>query len=230
MLAMMTLPDQSFQLCPDTYAIVLKDSYGDGNGGSGTVSLEDGSVIANLPSISDSSTTIDFGSDCEGTWGGNATCACDENERVLAGNCVACAPGTTNEAGDETSDGDTECDATLCGENEYVQDNTCVICAEGTNAAGDDASGSNTVCDIAGCTNVTANNYASNATQDDGSCTCEDGAPTLIYILLTDSYADGNSGSGKITNLDGVLITNLPGIDSDESITQVPLCPGTLQS
>ena len=63
----------------------MQDSYGDGNDGSG-VSLEGGSVIASLPSFEDDSSTVIFGSDCEGTWGGTATCACDENERVLAGN------------------------------------------------------------------------------------------------------------------------------------------------
>ena len=65
----------------------------------------------------------------------------------MAGVCVACPPGTTNDAGDATTDGESQCDATLCEENEYVIDHLCESCPPTLfNEPGDDASGANTRC------------------------------------------------------------------------------------
>ncbi|MGM0556729.1 MAG: hypothetical protein ACQEVA_10165 [Myxococcota bacterium] len=86
-------------------------------------------------------TGMDAGSDAEQP----QPCAADE--RVEAGECEACAPGTTNEAGDDPTGADTDCDAILCAENERVQDNTCVACPAGeVSDAGADASGDGTQC------------------------------------------------------------------------------------
>jgi hypothetical protein len=72
---------------------------------------------------------------------------CGEDERVEAGSCVACAAGTTNDAGDNPSGDDTQCEAVLCDENEQVDTNSCVACAgDLVSEAGADASGPDTQC------------------------------------------------------------------------------------
>jgi len=77
---------------------------------------------------------------------------CEADERVLGGACEACAPGTVNEAGDDPTGEDTECDAVQCAEDEFVEDNACVVCDPGTTrAAGDDASGADTQCEPEVC-------------------------------------------------------------------------------
>jgi hypothetical protein len=74
---------------------------------------------------------------------------CAADERVADGACEACPAGTTNEAGDDSTGADTECEAVLCAEDEFVSGNACEVCPEGTvNEAGDDASGADTECDI----------------------------------------------------------------------------------
>ena len=76
------------------------------------------------------------------------SCTCAANEYVSSHICVACAAGTTNDAGDDTSGPDTTCDITFCAVNQYVSNNACVACTAGTtNDAGDDASGPDTACD-----------------------------------------------------------------------------------
>ena len=55
--------------------------------------------------------------------GSDTTCdvtTCATNERVSNNAYVACAAGTTNEAGDDASGSDTTCDVTLCALNERV--------------------------------------------------------------------------------------------------------------
>ena len=77
---------------------------------------------------------------------------CNEDERVEDRACVPCAPGLSNEAGDQESGEDTSCDPILCEENEHVVDNMCIPCGAGsTNVAGDDASGDDTSCDPVPC-------------------------------------------------------------------------------
>ena len=77
---------------------------------------------------------------------------CAADERVEAGECVACAAGTTNGAGDDPAGDDTTCDAVICAENEQVLANACAACPAGsTNSAGDDASGADTACDPTLC-------------------------------------------------------------------------------
>ncbi|MEM9113542.1 MAG: hypothetical protein AAGD10_08310 [Myxococcota bacterium] len=77
---------------------------------------------------------------------------CHEQEFVDDGLCVACPPGTFNDAGDDPAGPDTVCDPNLCDEDERVQTNGCVGCAPGeSNEAGDDASGDDTSCDVVFC-------------------------------------------------------------------------------
>ena len=73
---------------------------------------------------------------------------CEANERVKDNLCVACPPGSTNEAEDFAGgDADTSCDPILCGENQRVVAHVCQPCALGTvTAAGADASGVDTTC------------------------------------------------------------------------------------
>ena len=58
--------------------------------------------------------------------------------------CVACAAGTTNDAGDDASGSDTTCDVTTCAVNVRLEQRLSVCPAGTTNDAGDDASGSDT--------------------------------------------------------------------------------------
>ena len=53
---------------------------------------------------------------------------CASNQRVENGECVACAPGTVNDAGDDALKVDTACDVTFCAVGQHVKDNACVTC------------------------------------------------------------------------------------------------------
>ena len=64
----------------------------------------------------------------------------------------SCPEGKKNDAGDDASGNNTECNATLCGVNEYVSEHVCTMCPAGTtNAAGDNASGDDTECNATLC-------------------------------------------------------------------------------
>ncbi len=52
--------------------------------------------------------------------------ACVENAHVSEGTCRACAPGSTNEAGDVLTQVDTLCDVAYCAAYERVSNHTCV--------------------------------------------------------------------------------------------------------
>ena len=100
--------------------------------------------------------------ECNEGWQGVA-CeddGCDENFKVVAGNCTACEAGKYRVAGDLAHE-DTECITSTVGKN-CTFDNDCVsleICAENlcacppgmTNAQGDDASQGDTECDVLYC-------------------------------------------------------------------------------
>jgi hypothetical protein len=102
-------------------------------------------------------------------------------EYASGGACLPCAAGTTSAApadGVTAADGDTTCEATICAVDEYVFANTCVACAEGTEnplsgdeAAGDDASGSNTACTAVPITGMCVGN-----TDDADDVTCAEGS------------------------------------------------------
>uniref|UniRef100_A0A0G4H481 HYR domain-containing protein n=1 Tax=Chromera velia CCMP2878 TaxID=1169474 RepID=A0A0G4H481_9ALVE len=79
---------------------------------------------------------------------------CDANAACAdAGSCTVTCTCNSGYLGDGTT-----C-ATLCGANEYVSSNVCTACPAGTtNAANDDASGSDTTCDATLCG---ANEYVS---------------------------------------------------------------------
>ena len=77
--------------------------------------------------------------------------SCAANFKATDGVCVACPTGSTSSGvlspADTPNTGCTRTDNT-CLVNEYVKDNTCAQCVSPeTNAAGDDASGSDTSCD-----------------------------------------------------------------------------------
>lgn len=77
--------------------------------------------------------------------------SCPANFKATDGICVACPTGSTSSGvlspADTPNTGCTRADNT-CLVNEYVKDNTCAQCVSPeTNAAGDDASGSDTSCD-----------------------------------------------------------------------------------
>jgi hypothetical protein len=74
--------------------------------------------------------------------------ACVEDAHVSEGTCRACAPGSTNEAGDVLTQVDTLCDVAYCAAYERVSNHTCVPCPVGSsNAPGDDPTGDDTECD-----------------------------------------------------------------------------------
>ena len=111
---------------------------------------------------------------------------CDANEYVSNNACIACAAGTTNDAGDDASGSNTMC--VTCAEDYYVSNNTCVACAAGTtNAAGDDYSGSDTTCVI-----CAEDYYVSN-----NACVCPSGQSNLA----------GDDSSGQDTSCDTCRIT-----------------------
>ena len=96
-------------------------------------------------------TTLDMDTDYS-SWASVSCTYCGANQYVSSNACVACAPGTTNDAGNDASGSNTTCVATLCAEDYYVSNHTCVACAAGTtNAADDDASGSDTACNVTYC-------------------------------------------------------------------------------
>ncbi|MEM6366937.1 MAG: integrin [Myxococcota bacterium] len=77
---------------------------------------------------------------------------CGVDERVVAGVCSACPPGTRNAPGDDTGGVDTVCDPVLCAADERVDANACLGCPPGTeNGGGDEASGPDTDCDPVSC-------------------------------------------------------------------------------
>lgn len=84
--------------------------------------------------------------------------SCASNFKASNGICVACPTGSTSSGVlnpfDTPNTGCARTDNT-CLVNEYVKNNTCALCVDpNTNAAGDDASGSDTSCDC-------VNSYAS---------------------------------------------------------------------
>ena len=116
-----------------------------------------------------------------------APCATNEHVQGFVVNsfdkfvCKRCPPGTTNAAGDQTVDGNSDCDATKCAKNEHVQTNACKQCAAGTtNAAGDDASKGNTDCSVRGSLRVLSINFACRGVEPLEGC---DNCPKRFGIL-----------------------------------------------
>lgn len=80
----------------------------------------------------------------------DARVLCGADERVESNRCVGCAPGTSNDAGDDPVGDDTTCTAVLCEADQRVEADACVPCGpREMNDAGDDASGEDTSCDDA---------------------------------------------------------------------------------
>ena len=104
-------------------------------------------------------------------------------------------------------------------------------------AGGNDAIINHTfdVGEFPGCNNMTASNYDPNTNVNDGSCVCAVGTETAISFELTDSWGDGNTGSGVINSVVGVTIASTPGIANSGAsnvpttdIHTVNLCPEDL--
>ena len=77
------------------------------------------------------------------------SCFCNENHHVIDSECVSCAAGRSRNAGDSTSNGDTQCDwDPPCGINEHVLNHTCVACPFGRihPEGGDELNETNTEC------------------------------------------------------------------------------------
>ena len=109
---------------------------------------------------------------------GNTACidpndACNENQKVFQGRCVACEAGTTNIAGDNRKGGNTKCDDVVCATNEYA-DGTglCRPCDAGKyNVAGDIALDASTGATITS-TCCPAGEYETGYTASTGTRTC----------------------------------------------------------
>ncbi len=113
--------------------------------------------------------------------------ACVEDAYVSAGACTACAPGSTNEAGDVLIEMDTVCDVALCAAYERVSNHSCVPCPAGTlNALGDNPTGEDMECDPLIC----GENYR---VSSHGCLACETGDFNLA----------GNDASSEDTECDG---------------------------
>jgi hypothetical protein len=113
--------------------------------------------------------------------------ACVEGAYVSEGTCRACAPGSTNEAGDALTQVDTLCDVAYCAAYERVSNHSCVPCPAGTlNAPGDNPTGEDTECDPLIC----GENYR---VSSHGCLACETGDFNLA----------GDDASSEDTECDG---------------------------
>ena len=89
---------------------------------------------------------------------------------------MECAPGSSNDGGDNPNEGDTSCEVTYCQENEYVDsDHVCQPCEDGYTAdAGADATGASTSCDAPPA--PTSSGSSSNPLSGSGSSSGASGA------------------------------------------------------
>jgi hypothetical protein len=135
---------------------------------------------------------------------------CALDERVVAGACETCPAGTDNEAGDDPSGSDTDCDPIVCGPDERVMANACTLCPAGTfNAAGDDASGPDTSCDPVLC-------GADERVMTNGCMNCPPGTTNEA----------GDDASGPDTSCDPVLC----GPDEFVDANTCQLCPSGFEN
>ena len=151
---------------------------------------------------------------------------CVEDAYVSASACNACAPGSTNTAGDALTQIDTVCDITYCAAYERIANHTCIPCPPGTmNAPGDDPTGDDTHCEplICGenyrvfshgclaCETSVFNRAGDDASGDDTEC---DGSEA--YSSST-TVKDGCAAYGHVVNHTCVLCPpgsmNAPGDD-----------------
>ena len=115
----------------------------------------------------DDASGADSACTCDDGFGGDGktSCvfgACNEDFRVMSGECVACPANSSNEGGDlltgrdsecdcnpgTTGDGIASCEVVTCPAMQRVESHECISCpAMSTNASGDDASGEDTACD-----------------------------------------------------------------------------------
>lgn len=150
---------------------------------------------------------------------------CREDEYVDAqATCVACAAGTTNNAGDDPSAGETSCQAIFCPVGYFVQQHQCSPCPTGTTTADvADASGPDTVCSsilceadqhVEGgrcvtCAPGTTNEAGDDASQGDSSCqpvTCMRDTHVQGHLCVPctpgQSNVEGDDASGADTVCD----------------------------
>jgi hypothetical protein len=124
--------------------------------------------------------------------------ACVENAYVSDGACVACTPGSTNEAGDVLTQVDTVCDVAYCAAYEHVSNHTCVLCPVGSsNAPGDDPSGDDTFCDY----------FQKSTTISTNSCAAYEHVSnrTCVPCPLGTLNAPGDDPTGDDTDCDPLI-------------------------
>lgn len=134
-----------------------------------------------------------------------ATSACASDQHVSGGACRACAPGSTNEAGDDPTGPNTGCNPTYCAANERVSGHACSVCGPGTsNDAGDDASSGDTICD---------------------AILCSEGAHVVSHLCTPcapgEANAAGDDASGADTACDGKLCASNLRVQNHACVT----CP-----
>ena len=124
--------------------------------------------------------------------------ACVENAYVSDGACVACTPGSTNEASDVLTQVDTVCDVAYCAAYEHVSNHICVLCPVGSiNAPGDDPSGDDTFCDY----------FQKSTTISTNSCAAYEHVKnnTCVPCPLGTLNAPGDDPTGDNTDCDPLI-------------------------
>ena len=146
--------------------------------------------------------------DCTSSLASGSTCqpTCDPGYTVSGPS--SCTAGTLTAA---------TCAADPCAENERVENNACVACPAGTtNAAGDDASGSDTSCTVCAANYYVSSNTCTacpagttNAAGDDASgsdTSCDD----------DDEDDDDEDAVSGLTNVTRSSVMSLQDVDGDE--------------
>ena len=129
---------------------------------------------------------------------------CIANE-YFDGTCQTCPAGTLSEVLDDSMQklGNASCLAVLCAENERVQNNACAACPTGSvRAAGDDATGANTVCacsdgfsgDGTSCTACGANEESFTHADGSKTCVCSEGSEADTTCVACTANANALSG------------------------------------
>ena len=149
-------------------------------------------------------------------------CIANEYFDLTNGLCQTCPAGTLSEVLDDSMQklGNASCLAVLCAENERVENNVCTACPTGAvRAAGDDATGANTVCacsdgysgDGTSCTACGANEESFTHADGSKTCVCSEGSEAeLVPATCVACPANANALSGPkaaicVVNPDALL-------------------------
>ena len=134
------------------------------------------------------------------------------NDYVSNNTCVACAAGTTNDAGDDASGSNTMC--VTCAEDYYVSNNACVACPSGqSNLAGDDSSGQDTSCDTCRIeTNQELRDHVDSWITNSSNHPCGEVIGDWEVGRVTDMsnvFYDADSFNANLSNWNTSSVTNL---------------------